>query len=417
MLATFVGLLIIDRQAVRAQAERRSSSLIMDQDMMRSLLSIACITVSTCFLPHLPAAESKRFKPLMIGDELPAIGKRVTWLKGKRVESFAKGKVYVIDLWATWCAPCIEMMPHTSDIADRYTKHGVQIIGLALAPGNATPTIDFVKANTDKMRYVICEDIGGQMKAEYMTRTATAGIPTVLIVNQEGILAWRGHPKNMGGPLAEIVLNTYDLATAKKKLNRPSDAHASVSNRPAQSGKDSNLQPAKGFDRDKLSNIFEKKDGDAMVKLANSMMGDNARMVNALGIKGKGLYHQGKFEEAKSTFHSICNESGHFKTQVLCGAAEFLVSEYQDNPDRNLTLAISLAEAAVANRQGQQWPATGTLVFVMDVVEFHTQGNKQEDVKSHKLFAQKLGEHSKLRLSKPRESHLTTVNRRKVLGQ
>ena len=73
----------------------------MDQDMVRALLSIVCITVSTCFLPHAQAAESKAFKPLMIGDKLPVIGKRVTWLKEKQVESFAKGTVYVIDLWAT----------------------------------------------------------------------------------------------------------------------------------------------------------------------------------------------------------------------------------------------------------------------------------------------------------------------------
>ena len=385
--------------------------------MSRTLFAVGCILVITSLMPTVKAQETKDLKPLAIGDQLPAIGKRVTWLKGDKVESFAKGKVYVIDLWATWCAPCIEMMPHTSDIADRYAKHGVQIVGLALDPGSATATKDFVKTNAKKMRYVICEDIDGQMKTEYMTRTGTAGIPTVLIVNKDGILAWIGHPKNMGGPLAEIVFETYDLAAAKRKLNRHLAARGSVANRPAPAGNDNNPRPATGADREKLSNIFERKDGDAMVKLAESLMGNTARLVNALGIKGKGLYHQGKFDEAKSTFNSICNESGEFKTQVLCGAAEFLVTQYQDNPDRNLKLAISLAEAAVANREGQQWPATGTLVFVMDVVEFHTEGNKKEDVKSHKLFAQKLEQYDELRTSKPRESRLTTGNRRTLLGQ
>ena len=387
-------------------AYRRLSSLIMEQEMIRALIAISCITVSTCFLPQGQAEETKAFKQLTIGDQLPAIGKRVRWLKGKKVESYSKGKVYVIDLWATWCAPCIEMMPHTSNIADRYAKHGVQIIGLALDPGSATATQQFVKTNPNMMRYAICEDIEGQLKEEYMTRTATAGIPAVLIINQQGLLAWKGHPKNMGGPLAEIVLETYDLEAAKRTLDR----HAAVTENIA-------TAPATANDRDALRNIFERKEGDAMVKLAESMMGNKARLVNALGIKGKGLYHQGKFEEAKSTFTSICNESGQFKTQVLCGVAEFLVTEYQDNPDRNLSLAISLAEAAVATRTGQQWPASGTLVLVMDVVEFHIQGNKKGEVESHKFFAQKLMQYEALRNTKPKESRLTARNRRTLLGQ
>ncbi len=385
--------------------------------MSRPFFILGCLLAVTTLIPTARAQTPRNLKPLTIGDQFPDIGTRATWLKGNKVASFAKGKVYVIDLWATWCAPCIEMMPHTSDIADRYTKHGVEIIGLALDPGGATGTQQFVQTNSNMMRYAICEDIDGQLKTEYMTRTGTAGIPTVLIINKKGILAWKGHPKNMGGPLAEMVLETYDLEAAKRTCNRRGATTEHIANTPAPQLKTNQRHPATATDRDALRNIFERKDGSAMVKLAESMMGDKARLVNALGIKGKGLYHQGKFEQAKSTFTSICNESGEFKTQVLCGAAEFLVTEYQDNPERNLSLAISLAEAAEANQTGQQWPATGTLVLVMDVVEFHLQGNKKEEVKSHKLFAQKLAQYETLRNSKPKESRLTARTRRTLLGQ
>jgi len=383
--------------------------------MLRTSLAVGLVSVFALIMPTMKAQEPKGLQQLSIGDKLPAIGRRVTWIKGDKVESFSKDKVYVIDLWATWCVPCIAMMPHTSDIAERYAKHGVQVIGLALDPGNATATREFVEKNGDNMRYVVCEDIDGQMKTEYMERTGTAGIPTVLIVDKDGRLAWIGHPSNMGGPLAEIVLETYDLAAAKRKR------HGSISGAAA-TGKSAAGNPAnpplsRGLDRGKLGNIFERKDGDAMIQLAESMMGNQARLVNALGIKAKGLYYQGKFKEAESTFNSIRDESGEFKTQVLCGAAEFLVTQYQDNPDRNLKLAISLAEAAVANRGGQSWPATGTLVLVMDVVDFHTQGNKKEDLKESKLFVQKLEEHKALRATNPRESHATARNRRSLLGR
>ena len=384
---------------------------------MRTMFAVGCVALFTLSMSKMEAQDTEGVRKLSIGDELPAIGKRVIWLKGQKVETFSKGKVYVIDLWATWCAPCIAMMPHTSDIADRYVKHGVHVVGLALDAGSATATKEFVEKNGDKMRYSVCEDIDGQMRTEYMERTGTAGIPTVLIVNKDGILAWIGHPNNMGGPLAEIVLETYNLAAAKMKRAGLVRARGAGTDKSEPHENAANGQRSGIVDRGKLRNIFERKDGDAMVKLADSMMGNKDRLVNTLGIKGKGLYHQGKFEEAKSTFNSIRKESGEFKTQVLCGAAEFLIGQYQDNPDRNLKLAISLAEAAVANRGGQQWPATGTLVLVMDVVEFYMQGNRKEDLTEYKLFVQKLEEHKKLRAAKPRESHATARNRKDLLGQ
>ena len=395
---------------------RHPEQLTVEQKMMRTLFAGGCVAMITLLMPTVKAQETKAVKPLSIGDELPAMGNRVTWLKGKKVETFTRGKVYVIDLWATWCAPCIEMMPHTSDIADRYAQHGVEVIGLALDPGNAIPTKDFIEKNAQEMRYIVCEDIADKMKTEYMVRTGIAGIPTVLIVNQDGILAWIGHPNNMSGPLAEIVLKTYNLSAAKRQSNRQS-ARGSIPSGAAPSANATKPRRGENVDRGKLANIFERKDGDAMVKLADSMMGNKARLVNTLGIKGKGLYHQGKFDEARSTFNSICNEPGEFKTQVLCGAAEFLVTEYQDNPDRNLKLAISLAEAAVENKGGQQWPANGTLVFVLDVVDFHTRGNDKADVNEHKLFMQKLEQHKAIRATQPRESHATARNRRSLLGQ
>jgi hypothetical protein len=135
-------------------------------------------------------------------------------------------------------------------------------------------------------------------------------------------------------------------------LNRHGTAPGNISKQTASSEKHNTPRPAPRTDRDALRDIFERRDGDAKIALASSMMGNKPRLVNALGIKGKGLYHQCKFDEAQSTFNSISNESGDFKTQVLCGFAEFLLTQYQDYPERDHTFAISLAEAAVANRTG-----------------------------------------------------------------
>jgi uncharacterized protein (TIGR03435 family) len=41
-----------------------------------------------------------------------------------------QGKVVVLEFWATWCAPCIEAMPHLNDLSEKYKNKGVQFISI-----------------------------------------------------------------------------------------------------------------------------------------------------------------------------------------------------------------------------------------------------------------------------------------------
>ncbi|HET6277582.1 MAG TPA: TlpA disulfide reductase family protein, partial [Candidatus Polarisedimenticolia bacterium] len=42
------------------------------------------------------------------------------------------GKVRVFDVWATWCLPCREIIPHLNDLHERYRERGVVVIGIAV---------------------------------------------------------------------------------------------------------------------------------------------------------------------------------------------------------------------------------------------------------------------------------------------
>lgn len=50
-----------------------------------------------------------------------------------------RGKVLVVDFWATWCPPCRKQAPQLAELERRYRRQGLEIIGLSLNPARRAP--------------------------------------------------------------------------------------------------------------------------------------------------------------------------------------------------------------------------------------------------------------------------------------
>jgi thiol-disulfide isomerase/thioredoxin len=106
----------------------------------------------------------------------------LTSLKGKAVNlSDFKGKVVVLNFWATWCAPCITEIPSLIALQKQYADRGVIMIG-ASVDKELQPVEQFVAKMQLNYPVVLCDP-----KA-----AAGGGIdvfPTTLIIDQQGNLA------------------------------------------------------------------------------------------------------------------------------------------------------------------------------------------------------------------------------------
>jgi len=104
----------------------------------------------------------------------------VTAIDGKVIKlSSLKGKVVVIDFWATWCGPCVYEIPGFINLYNKYNERGLEIIGFSV-DRDQKAVIDFAKNKGVNYPIAFAD---GEMQEDY---GGIQGIPTTFFVDREG---------------------------------------------------------------------------------------------------------------------------------------------------------------------------------------------------------------------------------------
>ena len=99
-----------------------------------------------------PKKDQAPPKPKVAAVALPIMGPAPTWslkdVDGKPVSSEQfKGKVVVVDFWATWCPPCREEIPGYIALQKKYGKDALVVIGVSLDQAGPSVVKDFAAKN------------------------------------------------------------------------------------------------------------------------------------------------------------------------------------------------------------------------------------------------------------------------------
>jgi thiol-disulfide isomerase/thioredoxin len=161
---------------------------------------------------------------LFIGSKAPEM-QIAKYVKGDSVQGFEKGKVYVVEFWATWCGPCIAAFPHLSEKQAEYGDK-VQFVGVNVWEGvedqaeRIAKVEGFVADQGDRMSYTVAVENGSAMADTWMKPAGQNGIPAAFIVDGTGTIAWIGHPMSMDETLDKVVNGKHDSAKAVEEYKQ-----------------------------------------------------------------------------------------------------------------------------------------------------------------------------------------------------
>jgi peroxiredoxin len=109
----------------------------------------------------------------------------VTSLSGKELTlSKLKGKVVLVDFWATWCPPCVREMPNLKAIYKDYNARGFEIIGISV-DSSKEKLGKFI--NKEKIKWPIAFS-GKGWQDEIKESYKVTSIPSMWLVDKKGIL-------------------------------------------------------------------------------------------------------------------------------------------------------------------------------------------------------------------------------------
>jgi thiol-disulfide isomerase/thioredoxin len=113
-----------------------------------------------------------------------------------------KGKLVLVDFWATWCGPCMEELPHLLEVHKKYSGKGLQIIGVTWDEDRSAFDRTVKERGMNWIHYfdpARTDALGDSW--------GVSGIPRMFLFGPDGALLWTGHPARMDGPIEDAFKN------------------------------------------------------------------------------------------------------------------------------------------------------------------------------------------------------------------
>ncbi|MEE1944861.1 TlpA disulfide reductase family protein [Pedobacter sp. KR3-3] len=145
----------------------------------------------------------------LIGKEAPRVIFQSTTTKPVNPD-FYKGKILVLDFWATWCAPCIANFPHFNQLAEKYSSKNVLF---AVISDEQPSTIKkFFERSKKEIKGLSITDTSKVTKKAF----GVLLIPFCVVIDQNNVVRWTGPGQSLTPSILEKIIKGEPLNIVEK---------------------------------------------------------------------------------------------------------------------------------------------------------------------------------------------------------
>jgi len=141
---------------------------------------LALAGIAVLIANSLPGGAQNERKSPTLGEAAPLFS--ATTLDGKKLDlQKLRGKLVLVDFWATWCPPCRAEIPHLREVYEKYRKQGFEIVSISVNDPEAQLK-QFLK--TQPMNWIHIRDHEGKLAEKY----GVVSIPAPFLIDHTGKL-------------------------------------------------------------------------------------------------------------------------------------------------------------------------------------------------------------------------------------
>ncbi|MEE4262019.1 MAG: TlpA disulfide reductase family protein [Desulfobacteraceae bacterium] len=163
----------------------KEASQNIRKSRLQPLILIVLILVGAGIIALLQTKDSSfnlSGKP-RLGKGLPAPDFTLPGLDGQMVRlADYRGKVVLLNIWATWCPPCVEEMPSMEKLYQTFKAEGFEILAVSMDESGAQAVRPFMKKL--RLSFPALTDTQGALKSLYQT----TGVPESFIIDKDGVI-------------------------------------------------------------------------------------------------------------------------------------------------------------------------------------------------------------------------------------
>ncbi|WP_298420628.1 TlpA disulfide reductase family protein [uncultured Kordia sp.] len=122
------------------------------------------------------------------------------WFDTDVAKNTLKNKPIILEFWASWCAPCLEVLPHVNSLSKKYSD---KITFLSVNSYDSKEKIEDVMKNHTFSSFVVMD------AQKQLTNSLEIGaIPATILIDANRKIRWRGNPKDLTEEFIDTFLKT-----------------------------------------------------------------------------------------------------------------------------------------------------------------------------------------------------------------